>query len=361
MFHAASLRSAALFVTIAALSGIAYAAVGPSIGGSHSGAIELSAAQLRASAAATNSSAFDKEVAGALQSKVAQSVLQSSTVKTLTAKQDVTKVVSAVDKILAAQKSQGTVQTVVDKVLTAAKNQLAVQSAVANAIGAATKQNLTKVQGAVANALTATQNQAKVQTALSEQLATPPVQQTLKNVVTQQGFLTQTQASASYVQGQSKIFTGQATSTGGLVTVLTVPGLLHVSATWWPSDGTVEFRVFNDSGGTLDFGGDASGFPYQDTFLNNTTEFGQLSGLSGADGTIASGASQNFQITPRPDAVDLPSQQVPYSAEAHMQVTAPGSVLTTLDLSGFEVAQNNGTAGVGGSALISGQAVVGAA
>jgi hypothetical protein len=111
---------------------------------------------------------------------------------------------------------------------------------------------------------------------------------------------------------------------------------------------------FSSRSCSIDFSPDSSA---------STTEFGQVSptNFSAADGTIAPRASESFQITPAPDAVDLPSQQGPYRGEAHLQGTAPGSKLATLDLSAFEIAQNGGIAGTGGSALLSAQAVVGPA
>ncbi len=93
---------------------------------------------------------------------------------------------------------------------------------------------------------------------------------------------------SDYTQGQAKIVSGQVTNTTSLnQTVLTVAGLLHVSALWWPSDGTAQFTIVNDSGGTLDFGGDFPGLPYEDTIPTGTTQLGTLQQSSAADGTIA--------------------------------------------------------------------------
>src|SRR6202042_2767727 len=108
-------------------------------------------------------------------------------------------------------------------------------------------------------------DQAKVQALLKKQIESSALQQTLESIESAQGFvqqsqlapqltdqlkqadttqlltqtlklqnyITQSQASSSYVQGQAKVISGQATSTGGnSVTVLTVPGVLHVNAIW---------------------------------------------------------------------------------------------------------------------------------
>jgi hypothetical protein len=344
MLHRGGWRSSAVLIAIAAVSGAAFASVRPLITPVRLSAVEAGAPQ--ATASALTLAQIEAAVLQQLKTK-AQGVLQSAITKTLKSQAGLKSIELGTISALKAPQTQAQLILATDQALIA-------------------KQNIKAIQTDMVNALTAVQSQAKIQAALSKEINTAGVSQTLQKIATSQGFITQTQASSSYVQGQSKIITGQATSTGNPATVLTVPGLLHVTATWEPSDGTVVFYVFNDSGGSLDFGADVSGFQYEDTFAvasapGPTTQFGMLSNLANGDGTIAIAGSYNFQITPRPDAVDLPGQQVPYRGEAHIQVTAPGSAIATLDLSAFEIAQNNGMMGNGGSALISGQAVVGTA
>jgi hypothetical protein len=216
-------------------------------------------------------------------------------------------------KSVTAQQNQGAMSHEILKQITAAPNQAAISNEIINTFKA--QQNQSQIQGVMVN-----------------QLMSPPAEQALMNIAKQQGLITQSQANANFVQGQDKIVTAQ----------------------WEYSDGTGFFHVFNDSGSTLDFGGDFAGFPYSDMFPSGTT-FGQLTGLEAADGTIAPGASADFQITPEPSTADKPSQLVPYRGEAHIQVTLPGHQLATLDLSASAI-----PGGVPpSSALLSGQAVVG--
>ena len=383
MFRKIGLRTGAVLVTVVAVAEIAYAAVAPGGGTRPVTAIEARAALAKAYAAATPSQ-IQSAVLQALKTKAGKTAVQGDALGGLKTSVGQKVVNTATDKAIKTKSNQTVLEADTVKALTAQADQSKVDAAVADIL--ATKQNQTVIQTATLTALAATQNQAQVAAELAKQISTTDIQQELKGVTTSQGFLqqaelpnqleqaattnlltqtlnlpsylTQSQASAGYVQGQAKIITGQGTSSGTAVTVLTVPGLLHVSATWWPSDGTVQFDVSNDSGGTLDFGGDFTGVPYDDSFSALNQDFGTLT-LPGADGTIASGASESFQITPRPDGVDKPSQEIPYRAEAHMQVTAPGSQIATLDLSAFEISQ--GLLGTGGSALASGQAVVGPA
>lgn len=177
------------------------------------------------------------------------------------------------------------------------KDQALLDAAIAKTIATDAK----VLQNDALNALTAAADHAKVQALLKQQIESSALQQTLQSIESAQGFvqqsqlapqltdqlkqagttqlltqtlnlqtyITRSQASSSSVKGQAKVITSQATSTGGNpVTVLTVPGVLQANAIWWPSDGTVQYSIVNDSGATLDYGGDFSGIPIQDTFTS---------------------------------------------------------------------------------------------
>ncbi len=251
-------------------------------------------------------------------------------------------------------------------------------------------------------ALTAVQYQAKIDAELRKQIETSSLRTTLSNVVASQGFVHQGQElqtqvlsqlksspalsqltksldlagylkasataansnelggvpSSDYLQGPgpTKVVTGQGASTdGNPVTVVNIPTLMHVSGLWWPSDGTAQFTLVNDSSNRLEYGGDFTGIPYGDNFSG--ANFGSVgpTDLSPADGSLAPHASVSFQITPQPaQSCDTPSQTVPYRGEAHIQVTAPGADLVTIDLSAFV----KDPACASGSALLSGMAMV---
>ncbi len=387
MLQRSGVRSGVVLVTIAAVSGVAFAAV------ARTGGVMFSASEARVSSpsayAASNSQLVNLVIKQLLTAK--KGALTTEITKTIESKHGG----QAIAKAMIASASNATLGIALQKVMTAPRNSSTMASAVANVINAG--QTSTELSTAVGNLLSAQKNQSTLGTAFANVLAAQKNQPALDSAVAgllatntpqavmQQvalGTLTASQAQATIsaeldkqiatvgsVQTAvtqtvgGKIITGQVTSTGGSLpgsTVLTVPGLLHVAGIWWSSDGTVQFTVVNDSSNTLDYGGDFTGFPYGDTFASSSTEFGQLPLLSDSEGSIAPAASATFVITPAADAVDTGTQRLPYRGELHLQLTVPGSQLVTLDLSAYEIAQNSGSAGSGGSALLSGQAMVAA-
>jgi hypothetical protein len=345
----------------------AYAAVRPQPRVIERVVTEASATRPAAHSAAGS---LTQQIIQALASKQAQQVLQAATLKDLLTKQAQQTLQVTTLKDLLTKQAQQTLQVTTLKDLLTKQAQQTLQASAVKGLNTLQQQQI--LASTISKQLQTPQDQQLINSATVTALAAPQSQPALRDQITNLAstqitnqlqaantttLLKNTLGLASYTQGKAAIITGRLDvhQPATPPTLLTIPGLLHVTVIWWPSDGTAVFRVVNDSSTTLDYGSADAGFPYTDIFPTSATKFGELSGLSAAYGAIAPGGQQDFTITPGPDNVDLASQTVPYRAMTQVQVTSPAAV-ATLNMSTFVV---NQAVGPNSEALFSGQAIVG--